>query len=135
GIPGAELFPFENSRRVILDSLADHHFAADVHEIEHAADGIARCRVRGFLVAAPEPAQRVQRCGFGRADEIQLDDAFDVPIILFWQSQGHESLIFTQLAPDDKESSIDGFPFAHATSANAAAVTARTLACGDVFYF
>ena len=50
--PGAELFAFENSRRFILDSLADHNFAANVHEIEHAAHGVAGRRIRCLLVAA-----------------------------------------------------------------------------------
>ena len=112
GIPRAELFAFENSRRFVLDSLADNHFAADVHEIEHAADGVAGCRIGCFLVAAPEPAQRVQCGSFGCADEIQLDDALDVLIILFRQSQSHRSLIFTQLAPDDKKSSTAGIRLA-----------------------
>ena len=101
GIPRAELFAFENARRFILDSLADHHFAADVHQIEHAADRIAGCRVGCFLVAAPEPAQRVQRCCFSCTHKIQLDDALNVVIILFRQSQSHGSLIFTQVARDD----------------------------------
>src|SRR5262249_34701267 len=57
GIPGAELFAFENPRRVILDSLADHHFTADVHQIEHAADSVAGCGVSRFLVAPSEPPQ------------------------------------------------------------------------------
>ena len=43
--PGPEMFAFENSRRVVLDPLADHDFAADVHQIEHPADRIARRRV------------------------------------------------------------------------------------------
>src|SRR5262249_36782812 len=108
GIPGAEMFAFENARRVILDSLTDHYFAADVDKIEHAADGVARCRVRCFLVAAPEPAQRVQRRRFGSAHKIQFNDAFDVLIILFRQSQSHGTTIFTQVARDDKRSEAAG---------------------------
>ncbi len=36
-----------------------------------------------------EPAQGVQRRRFRRAHKIELDNALDVLIILFWQSQSH----------------------------------------------
>src|SRR5436305_14981575 len=103
GIPGAEMFAFKNARRVILDSFTDYHFAANVDEVEHAADGVTCCLIRCFLVAASEPAQGVQRCCFSCTDKIQLDDSLDVPIILFRQSQSHGSLIFTQLDLNDKK--------------------------------
>ena len=57
GQPRPELFAFENAGRVVLDSLADHDLAADVHEIEHPAHRIAGRRVGFFLFAAPEPGQ------------------------------------------------------------------------------
>jgi hypothetical protein len=44
-----------------------------------------------------------KRRGFSRAHKINLNDAFDILIILFRQSQSHGSLIFTQVARDDKE--------------------------------
>ncbi len=56
GNPSSELFAFEDTRRFVFYSFADHHLAADVHEIEHAAHGVARRRIGRFLVAAPEPA-------------------------------------------------------------------------------
>jgi len=44
-------------------------------------------------------------CGEARrAHEIELDDALDVVIILFRQSESHEGLIFTQVVRDDKSS-------------------------------
>ena len=46
------MFAFENSRRVIFDPFADHDFAADVHEVEHAAHCVAGRRVGFFLFAA-----------------------------------------------------------------------------------
>ena len=108
--PRAELFAFENSRRIVLDAFADHDLAADVHQIEHAAHGVAGGCVRRFLVAAPEPAQRIQRRRFRRAHKIELDDALDVVIILFWQSQSHGASIFTHLARNDKTSRSDRLP-------------------------
>ena len=57
GNPCPELFALENAGRFVLDPFANDDFPADVHQIEHAAHGIARRRVGGFLVAAPEPAQ------------------------------------------------------------------------------
>ena len=83
--PGAELFAFENSRRIVLDPFADDYLAADVHQIEHAAHGVARSRVGRFLVAASEPAQRIKRGRFGRAHEIELNNALDVVVTYFRQ--------------------------------------------------
>ena len=80
--PGPELFAFENAGRVILDPLADHDLAADVHQIEHPAHRVAGRRVGFFLFAAAEPGKRIQRRRLGRAHEIELDDALDVVIIL-----------------------------------------------------
>jgi len=78
------LFAFENARRIVLDAFADDDLAADVHEIEHAAHGVAGGSVRRFLVASPEPAQRIERRRFRRAHKIELNDALDILIILFW---------------------------------------------------
>jgi len=49
--------PLENSGRFVFDPFANHDFAADVHEVEHAAHRVAGGRVGCFLVAAPEPAE------------------------------------------------------------------------------
>ena len=60
-MPGASsLMPF-----------ADHDFAADVHEIEHPANRVAGGGIGGFLFAAAEPVEGVERGGFGGADEIE----------------------------------------------------------------
>src|SRR5262249_31668965 len=91
GIPRAELFAFENARRFILDSFTDHDFAADVYEIEHAAHRVASSRIGCFLIATTEPTKGIERRGFGRAHKIDLNDALDVLIILFRQSQSHEA--------------------------------------------
>src|SRR4029077_14975475 len=66
GDPRAQLFAFENTWRVVLDSFANDDFAADVHQIEHAAHGVAGCRVGRFLVTASEPSERIQGSGFRR---------------------------------------------------------------------
>jgi RNA polymerase sigma-70 factor (ECF subfamily) len=55
-------------------------------------------------------------------------------IILFRQSQSHGPLIFTQLAPDDKKSSNDGFPSARRTSTKVAAIIVSRLAFDAVSY-
>ena len=54
GHPGAELFAFENPGRVVLDSLADHDFATDVHEIEHSTHRVTGRLIRFFLFAATQ---------------------------------------------------------------------------------
>ena len=66
GQPGAELFAFENSGRVVLDPFADHDFAADVHEIEHAAHRVAG----GGIGRSP--------CRRGRASESEFSAAASV---------------------------------------------------------
>src|ERR1043166_3892493 len=53
GIPGAELFSFENARRFVLHPFADHDFAADVYELDHAAYRVARAPLSRFLLAGP----------------------------------------------------------------------------------
>src|SRR3982751_4876472 len=63
--------------------------------MEHAAHGIARRRVGRFLVTPPEPAQRVERGRFGRAHEIELNDAFDVVITYFRQPM-HDGRSFSR---------------------------------------
>ena len=83
GNPCSKLFTFENTGCFVLDSFANDDFAADVHEIEHAAHGVAGRCVGGFLVAAPEPSERIQGSGFRRAHKIQLDDSLDVLVISF----------------------------------------------------
>src|SRR5262249_21395751 len=110
--PRPKLFAFKDARCFVFHSLTDDDFAADVHKFEHAAHGVAGRRVCRFLVTAPEPAQRVQRRGFSRAHEIELNDSLDVLIILFRQSQSHGALIFTQVAHDDKKSTTaESLPF------------------------
>ncbi len=86
GQPGAELFALENSGGVVLYAFADHDLAANVHEIEHSAHRVAGGGIGGFLVAAAKPAERVQRRGLSRADEIELNNAFDVVITDFWEA-------------------------------------------------
>ena len=84
--PHAELFAFENAGRVVLDPFADHDFAADVHEVEHPANRIAGRGVGLLFFAAPEPRKRIERGRFSGPDEIELDDALDVVVILLWVS-------------------------------------------------
>jgi hypothetical protein len=57
-----DLYQAGFSREPRLDPLTDDHFALDVHQVEHAADGVARRLVRLFLLAFPQPLQRV-KCG------------------------------------------------------------------------
>jgi len=40
-----------------MPGASNDDFAADIHQIEHAAHGVAGSRVGRFLVAASEPAQ------------------------------------------------------------------------------
>src|SRR6266704_3263819 len=80
GEPGAELLALKNSGRFILDALTNHDFAANVHQIEHAAHRVAGGRIGGFFVAAPEPSERIECRRFRRADKVELNDAFDVVV-------------------------------------------------------
>ena len=60
GAPGSHIpscSPLKMPGRVVLDSFADHDFAADVHEIEHPADRVAGGGVGFFLFAAAEPGK------------------------------------------------------------------------------
>ena len=57
GNPRPEMFAFKNAGRFVLDAFANDDFAANIHEIEHAAHGVAGRRIGRFLVAAPEPPQ------------------------------------------------------------------------------
>jgi hypothetical protein len=86
------LFAFKNSGRVILDSFTDDDLTADIHEIEHAPNGVAGGGIGRFLVATSQPFQGIERGGFGRAQEIDLDDALDVVIILLRQARHEERL-------------------------------------------
>jgi hypothetical protein len=96
------LFAFEDSGRFVLHAFADHDFTANVHEIEHSAHRIACRRIGCLLVTATQPAQRIQCSRLGRANEIELNDPLDIPIILFRQSQSHGASIFTHLIHNDK---------------------------------
>src|SRR5205823_3472052 len=95
--PGAELFAFKNPRRIIFDSFTDDHLATDVHEIEHAANGVAGGGIGRFLIAPTKPFQGVERRGFGRAQEIDLDDTLDVVIILLRQARHEEQLLCARI--------------------------------------
>jgi hypothetical protein len=95
------LFAFKNARGVVLDSLADHDFAANIHEVEHAADRIAGRGIGLFLFAAPEPGQGIERRCLRRPNEIQFDDSLDVVVILLWNSHG---LRLAKSRPPDKDS-------------------------------
>ena len=55
--------------------------------------------------SSPRPSQRNEFSAAASVamHKIQLDDALNVVIILFRQSQSHGSLIFTQVARDDKK--------------------------------
>src|SRR5207248_10536576 len=86
------LFPFENSWRVILDSFTDDDLTGYIHEIERAPNGVAGGRIGGLLVAPAKRFQGVERGGFGGAQEIDLDDALDIVIILLRQARHEERL-------------------------------------------
>jgi len=90
--PHAEPLPLEDPRRLILDPLADDHLAANVGDVEHAADGVAGGRVRRFLVPLPHPPHAVQRGNLRRAEEVELDEALDVDrhdVHFFWEKKVH----------------------------------------------
>ena len=97
--PRAELFAFENARCVVLDPFADHDLAADVHQVEHPANGIAGRRVGFFLFAAAEPVEGIERGGLRGPDEIEFDDPLDVVVILLWDPH---SMRLAKVGPRDK---------------------------------
>ncbi len=103
------MFAFENAGRVVLDPFADHDLAADVHEIEHPADGVARGRVGQFLLAAAEPLERIQGRGFAGADKIEFDDAFDV--VVFLAREARHGSILNAAARENKRPPARGGPF------------------------
>src|SRR5206468_3232586 len=72
------MFAFENSRSVILDSLADHHFSANLHQIEHATNCITGSSIRLFFFSSANPGQRVEGRRLGRTEKVKLDYAFHI---------------------------------------------------------
>ena len=90
GRPGAKMFPFENPRSIVLDSLTDDHLAANVHQIEHAPNRVARGSVSFFFFASADPWQRVQGRRFGRPKKVKLDDPFQVLVRLLVSAHGVE---------------------------------------------
>jgi trehalose utilization protein len=90
GRPGAKMFPFENPRSIILDSLTDDHLTANVHQIEHAPDRVACGSVSFFFFASADPRQRVQGRRFGGPKKVKLDDPFQVLVRLLVSAHGVE---------------------------------------------
>ena len=76
--PGADAFPFEDAGRVVLDALTDHDLAADVHQIEHAAHGIAGGGIGGFLVTFADPLHDIERCDFRSAEKVKFEEPLHV---------------------------------------------------------
>ncbi len=72
------MFADEDSRRVVLDALADDDFAADVEDVEDAADGRARRGVGQFLLAAAQPRDGLERGVLGGADKFKLQNALQI---------------------------------------------------------
>jgi hypothetical protein len=90
GRPGAKMFAFKYSRCVILDPLTDDHLAANVHQIEHSPDRVARGSVSFFFFASADPRQRVQSRRFGGPNKVKLDDSFQVLVRLLVSAHGGE---------------------------------------------
>src|SRR5262249_52702495 len=78
GLPVADAFALEQTGGVVLDALADNNLTAHVHQIEHAADGVARRGIGGFLVALADPLHAVERRDLRRAEKIELKQALNV---------------------------------------------------------
>jgi hypothetical protein len=76
--PGAKMLTLEDSGSIILDPLANHHLAANIHKVKHAPNRVAGCEVCLFLFAPPDPFQGVQRRGFRGSKKIELDNPFQV---------------------------------------------------------
>ena len=70
--------PLKNPRSIILDALTDDHFAANIHQIEHPPDRVARGSVSFFFFTSADPRQRVQSRRFGGPNKVKLDDSFQV---------------------------------------------------------
>ena len=68
----------KNAGRVVLLPLADDDLAADVHEVEHSVDRIARRAVRQLLFAAAEPRDGIESRIFCRAHEFKFNRAFGI---------------------------------------------------------
>lgn len=65
--PHAESLAFEDPRRLVFDSFAADHFAADVGDVEHAADGISGGRIGRHFVPLAYPLRAIQGRDFRRA--------------------------------------------------------------------
>jgi hypothetical protein len=90
------VFSLKDSRGVILDPFADHHFSANVHEVEHPADRIAGRCVGLLLFAASDPRQGVQSGCLSCPQEIDLDDAFVVFVRLLMRAHRRTKIANSQ---------------------------------------
>src|SRR5271163_1799590 len=95
GLPGAEMFPFENPGRIILDPFTDDHLATNIYQIEHPPDRVTGGRVSLFLFASADPGQRVQGRCFGGPKKVKFDDSFQIFIRLLTSAHGGKgNLVF-----------------------------------------
>ena len=76
--PGADAFALEQPRRLVLDALADDDFAANIHQIEHAANRIAGRGIGGFLIPLADPLHAIEGGNFRGAKKIELVQALNV---------------------------------------------------------
>src|SRR5580704_4150684 len=78
GLPGAEMFPFENPGCIIFDPFTDDHLATNIYQIEHSPDRVTGGRVSLFLFASADPGQRVQGRRFSGPKKVKFDDSFQI---------------------------------------------------------
>ena len=72
------MFTHKNAWRVVLDALTDHHFAANIEEIEDPIDCAAGCGICQFLLTSAQPVDGL-KCGiFSSADKLKLEEAFQI---------------------------------------------------------
>ena len=77
-LAASELVSEKDARSLILDSFANDDLSADVDQVEHAVDRVARSLIRGFLISAAKPMDGIQRGVLRGSDKFELNGPLDV---------------------------------------------------------
>ena len=74
----SELVSEKDARSLILDSFANDDLSADVDQVEHAVDCVARSLIRGFLISTAKLMDGIQRGVLRGSDKFELNGPLDV---------------------------------------------------------
>ncbi|OIQ70650.1 hypothetical protein GALL_477350 [mine drainage metagenome] len=93
-LAGADLLTDEQHRRLVALSLADHHDAVDIQQVQLLAHRVDSGLIGGLLIAAPDHARRGQRRRLRHTRETQRQHA-----IVKLDGIGHDNILAKQAFP------------------------------------